>query len=54
MWFHGSPTPEEAEAMGLVQALHFLRAKNITSVFIEMVCLSIVNGVNNNSSLNTN
>lgn len=43
MWFIGSPSSEEAEAAGLVQALIFFNERNLTSVVIEMNCLFVVN-----------
>lgn len=53
MWFQGSPSPQVAEAICLVQGLQVLREKNFTSAIIEIDCFSVVNGVNHNVSLKT-
>lgn len=52
MWFQGPPSPQEAEAVGLFQALKFLQEKNFSSVDVEMDCLSVMNDVNNNTTIN--
>ncbi|KAL6565896.1 hypothetical protein OROHE_004951 [Orobanche hederae] len=52
MWFYGSPSPLEAEAMGLLQSLRFIIEKNFTSVVIELDCQAVVNGITHNLYLN--
>lgn len=39
--------------MGLLHSLKFLRDLNLRSLFVEMDCFSVVNDVNNFSSINT-
>lgn len=37
MWFHGTPTPQEAEAVGLRQALLWLVELGLTSVYMNLI-----------------
>ncbi|KHN18523.1 hypothetical protein glysoja_006936, partial [Glycine soja] len=46
MLFLGLPEPREAEAMTLLQALHWISDMNISSINFELNCKNVVDGIN--------
>lgn len=45
MWFYGVPTPHEAEAKGLLEALKWMASLNLYKVTFELDCKSVVDGI---------
>lgn len=45
LWFPGIPTPQEAEAKGLLEALNWMTHLNFDNVTLELDCKAIVDGI---------
>lgn len=46
MWFDGFLTPQEIEAMGLLEALCWLAQLNVHGVDVELDCKQVVDAIN--------
>lgn len=47
MFVNGIPSPHEAEALCLLQGIHWLKIEGYSQVFIELYCKIVVNAICN-------